>query len=429
MIMTKIDKVNICKGVDFITVKDNRFVTSSISATIILPLDNKTASQNALLLQMLKHSCKEYPDFTALNRRLDELYGANINSVVTKIGDCQMLHLGISFIDDRFSLDKSSISSQCVKLLCSLLFQPDINNNSFDEKAIQLEKRCLIEEIQSEISEKRHYAINRCTQVMMPDEPAGLNRLGPIEQVQNVTAQDLYKTWCNIIKNANITFMLLGPSDPSDIIEFLKNKFADIKDRDVKELPKAIIKEAADKIKEQVDRMPVTQSKLVMGFRSTCAYPSKDVDAMKFMSMLFGGTPSSLLFKNVREKLSLCYYCAARYDRQKGIVLVDSGLEEKNSQLAKEEILRQLDRIKNGDFTDDDIQETRLAILTGMKMINDSQWSMQSWYINQLLDNKLVSPEESAKKIEAVTREDIIRAANMVKLDTIYLLAGQEDVQ
>ena len=171
----------------------------------------------------------------------------------------------------------------------------------------------------------------------------------------------------------------------------------------------------------------VTQSKLVMGFRSTCAYPSKDIDAMKFMTMLFGGTPSSLLFKNVREKLSLCYYCAARYDRQKGIMFVDSGLEEKNSQLAKEEILRQLDRIKNGDFTDDDINETRLAMLTGMKMINDSQWSMQSWYINQLLDNEFVSPEQAAEKIESVTREDIIKAANMVKLDTIYLLAGQED--
>ena len=249
-------------------------------------LNKETASQNALLVQMLKHSCKEYPDFTALNRRLDELYGANINSVVTKIGDCQMLHLGVSFIDDRFSLDGSSISSQCVKLLCSLLFQPDINNNSFDTKALELEKRCLIEEIQSEISEKRHYAINRCTQVMMPDEPAGLNRLGTIEQAQNVTAQDLYKTWCNIIKNANITFMLLGPSDPSDIIDFLKNKFADINDRKVKELPKAIIKEASDRIREQVDRMPVTQSKLVMGFRSTCAYPSKDIDCLLYTSRI-----------------------------------------------------------------------------------------------------------------------------------------------
>ena len=195
-----------------------------------------------------------------------------------------MLHLGVSFIDDRFSLDGSSISSQCVKLLCSLLFQPDINNNSFDTKALELEKRCLIEEIQSEISEKRHYAINRCTQVMMPDEPAGLNRLGTIEQAQNVTAQDLYKTWCNIIKNANITFMLLGPSDPSDIIDFLKNKFADINDRKVKELPKAILKEASDRIREQVDRMPVTQSKLVMGFRSTCAYPSKDIDCLLYTS-------------------------------------------------------------------------------------------------------------------------------------------------
>ena len=169
----------------------------------------------------------------------------------------------------------------------------------------------------------------------------------------------------------------------------------------------------------------IVQCKLVLGLKTKNKDEKINYPAMKVMNALLGGTPQSKLFVNVREKLSLCYYCASRYLKQKRIMLIESGVEEKNIQKAKEQILEQLKDIKLGNFSDTDLENTKLFITQGLGKISDSLSSIGSWYLAQSIEKNIISPEEHIKEISAVTREDVIEAANQIALDTVYILSGK----
>ena len=192
------------------------------------------------------------------------------------------------------------------------------------------------------------------------------------------------------------------------------------------ERPAPQIVPAPAKVKEVAEQLPVQQAKLVLGFRTSIAEPSDEVMAARVMTALFGGTPTSKLFLNVREKLSLCYYCAARYDRQKGVLLVESGIERPNKEKAQAEILRQLDDLKQGKFTDEELAATILSVQNSFRTVSDSQFGLGNWYESQLFDRRFQSPEEAAESAGRVTRDQVIAAAKTVTLDTVYLLEGEE---
>jgi predicted Zn-dependent peptidase len=173
--------------------------------------------------------------------------------------------------------------------------------------------------------------------------------------------------------------------------------------------------------------MQLSQAKLVIGLRTTVLSGSDDVSAMRLCNALLGGTPHSLLFRNVREKLQLCYYCASSYDRLKGILLIDSGLEESSATKAVEEILRQIDAICRGTFTEEDLESARLSVVNQYQTLGDLQSTLTSWYLGQSLDDVLTMPEQAADGVKAVTRDQVIAAAHTIRPELVYLLAGEED--
>ena len=191
-------------------------------------------------------------------------------------------------------------------------------------------------------------------------------------------------------------------------------------------MDKWVLGSAASQVREQVDELDVAQSKLVMGFRTGKLPDAQAVAAMWLMTALFGGTPNSKLFLNVREKLSLCYYCAARFDRLTGLMFVDSGVEKKNRLQAQEEILRQLEEIRQGNFTQEELDATLLQIQNSLRSVSDSLGSLESWYMTQIMDQTHRSPVQEWELLSQITREALIQAAKQVQLDTIYFLTGKE---
>ena len=168
--MSDFVRKQICDGVAFGSITDDRFKIGRLSATLITPLDRKTAAANALLSCVLTRSCKKYPDFTALSKKLDRLYGASLYSSVRQIGDHQAITVSAAGIEDRFALEEESVSSELAQLLCSILFEPNAENGLFSEEDLEQERRQLIESIDAEFNEKRLYAIKRCVEVMCENE-------------------------------------------------------------------------------------------------------------------------------------------------------------------------------------------------------------------------------------------------------------------
>ncbi len=421
--MSEIVREKISDSVSFNFVSDSRFKTSRITASLFLPISAETVSANALAASLITRSCKKYPDFTSLARRLDELYGAALYSSVRKLGEIHALTFTAAGIDDKYALDDMKISAELTELLCCVLFDPNVENGAFIESELSGERRQIIDEIDAEFNDKRLYAVKRCIEVMCENEPFSVNRIGTKEKLSELSGEDVYKAWQNALKSAKVELYMLGDTDPSNALNGFKSAF-DGKRKSVG-LSTAIVK-SADAVKRLTEHQDVTQSKLVMGFRTPYAEPYTDTSAATLMCAVLGGTPSSKLFTNVREKMSLCYYCAARYDPNKGIILIDSGVETENIEKTENAVLEQLKAMQAGDITDEEIDAAKLALRNKYITCLDSLSAMESFYLSQTFNRRTLSPNQTAEEILAVTKEQIVEAANSVSLDTVYVLTGKE---
>ncbi len=417
---------NLIDGVNFISINDDRFKTMRISVNMMLPLKEETVSGNAILPFMLKNSCKKYPSFSKMNKRLAELYGAQVYPAVRKMGDVQVLSLCAVCIDDRYVFNSDCVSEKIIELLCDIIFNPDIVCNNFKEEVFDQEKRQLIETIEAEFNDKRSYARMRCEEIMCKNEPFGINCYGTTKQVEKLELEDVYEAWERVLKTARFEIIMVGNSISNKVCDSLRDAFSKVDRENIVNCKTSVIK-SVKHVTEKTEILDVQQAKLVMGFRTGVSELDEDYLATRLMVSILGGTPHSKLFVNVREKLSLCYYCSASYDKNKGIMFVQSGVEQQNIEKAKNEILAQLDSIKTGDFTLEDIEATKLSLSNSFKSLSDSLSSIESWYLSQTFCDKLMSPEECVEEIYNINKEQIISAANKITLDTVYILKNKEN--
>ena len=279
--MSSINRLNIAEGVYFNSVRDSRFKTMKLSANLFVPLSAETASANALLAGVLSRSCKAYPDFTALSRKLSALYGAELSVSTTKVGENQVISVSASGLDDRYALDGDSIAAELSALLCGVIFEPNVKDDAFVSEEVEQERRQLLDVIDSEYNEKRIYANGRMIEIMCADEVFGVKRYGTAEKIKETTAQSLYLTWQNLLKTAVIEIMYIGDSAPDKAVEVFTETFSKM-NRQPAKLHTEVIREAG-KIKRETEAVDVSQAKLVMGFRAGVAVPEKEITATALM--------------------------------------------------------------------------------------------------------------------------------------------------
>ena len=421
--MNPIIQKELADGVVFNSISDNRFKTMKLLVNIFLPLSEETVSANALLCYVLVRCCKKYPDMFTMSRKLGSLYGAEVNGSVSKMGDMQCMKIDISGLSDKYAINGEKISEQLSKLLCEVLFNPKVENGKFDENDIMQEKRQILDMIDSDFNDKRVYASQRLTEIMCADEVYGIKWCGTKEQIENVTAEQLYGAWQNMLKTAHFEITFVGECNPDIASEIIKNSFKEIKRTPV-DLSTDVVYSVFEEKNVEED-MDVAQSKLEIGFRTACAEPEPEATATRLMSVILGGTASSKLFNNVREKKSLCYYCMSRYYRLKGIMIVESGVENSNIESAKSAILSEIEDMKKGNISDFEINSAKLAVVNSTLGVADTVTGLANWYSSQVMDASVDTPEEAAKKISAVTKEEIVNAAKKLQLDTIYVLKSR----
>lgn len=421
--MRNINRQKLADNVYFNSVRDGRFKTMKISANIIVPLSADSASANAVLAGVLSRSCEKYPDFTALSKKLSSLYGADLTVNVVKAGDRQIIVISASGLDDRYALENESIAQELSMLLCSVIFEPNVKDGAFIESEVEQERRQLLEVIDSEFNDKRIYANSELIRNMCAGEVYGIKRYGTAEQINAVTPESLYITWQELLKTATVEIIYVGDSEPLKAAEVFRDAFAAI-NRVPAGITNTVVR-SADCVKRVSEEMDLSQSKLVMGFRTGIASEDPDCTAASLMCAVLGGTASSKLFCNVREKQSLCYYCSSRFDRHKGIMIVDSGVEGDNIEKAEHGILKEIEDMKNGVISDFEIESAKMAVINAFYSSNDTVSGIESWYAAQLFDGGFKTIEEKSAAINAVTKEDIIKAANKLTLDTIYTLKNR----
>ena len=421
-----LDRIPIGTNAEALFIESDRFNTSNISFNFYLPLKKETIAENALIPFMLTTCGKNYPDFSRLNFTLSKLYGANLFASAEKIGDLQLLKVGISVIDDRFALDGENISEKATELLFDLIFEPKVTDGAFCSEDLEREKRRAIEHIKGEMSDKRLWSKHRLIEEMFKGDSYGCSKCGTVEQVSEVTGESLYKAWQNMLSNAFIRVNVISKSDKNLLGEKLISKFAEINRTEGEISLKSRGTNAISNPNTVTEYMDIAQGKLCMGFTAGVFGGDKETSALTVMCDIFGGGPYSRLFTVVREKMSLCYYCSSTSVKVKGIICVSSGIELKNAQKAQSAILDQLDIMKRGQFTDEEFESSKKSIVDSFSTFSDSQSTLDTWYSIKIADDMAYTPKEAAEFINSVTREDVERVARSVKLHTVYKLLPKE---
>lgn len=414
---------NIAEQVRFVSVETDSFKTGRISVSMALPMDERMAA-NSLLIYLLKRSCKDYPDFSLLNGKLDELYGASLSAGVTKIGESQVLSLSLTCLDDRFALTDESIAEQCAELLAGMIFSPNCKNGSFGQDNLNAEKRLLIQRIEEELNDKRTYAFNKCIEYMCANEAYGKDKYGTVEEIRAVKMADVYSAWKNMLETAVFQITVVGSASDKIAAIFTK-KFEKIERNPVK--PETVFIRRGRRFDRYEETYPVNQGKLVIGFRAGMENSRDNIDAITVMNDIFGMGTYSKLFMNVREKLSLAYYCWSRLIASKGIVLVEGGIDTDKEKKVSAEILSQLSDLRNGK-TDPEVLESSKRSLRERYTLTTPE-SICAWYAAQVLEEEIVTPESKAEGIESVTMEQVCEAAKKLSIDTIFMLKAQEEAE
>ncbi len=414
------------EGVELICVRSEKFKTGIFSVSLAAPLTREHATANALAGDVLYRGSAAYPDIAAISLACDELYGASVGPSVRQRGESQSLCFSASFLDDRYALDGTAVLEPALGLVSELLLHPLTQGGVFREDYVKSEGANLADQIRARVNDKRGWAMFRLLQEMCAGEAYALDKLGDEREAEEMDAGVLWTRYQALVRTARVVFYYGGAAAPERVEEAVRRYFAPLLTQRSVALP-CEVKERAGAVRRVRDHMDVTQGKLAMGFRTggvTMNHP--DYPALLVCNALYGATSTSRLFMEVRERRSLCYYASSAIDRFKGIMAVSSGVEFSKFDEAEGEILRQLEEIKKGAFTQQELAAARRAVSAGLRAGLDSQGRLEDhWTAYALGGGGLVSPEALIAPVEAVTARDVCRAAEGITLDTVYQLCGE----
>jgi len=417
-----INRRKIADGVYFSSITDKRYKKNLISVAFSTQLSEDTATENVIVPVLLTKCNSKLPTYKAFNNKMSRLYASGIGGTAGRQYDLQTISFGAYYLDDIYALSGEKMTGIMTDILIDCLTSPVTENGVFSEKFVELEKKTVIDNIETAINDKRSYAIERAMKTICKGEPASVCSYGTVEKAKLITPDSAYKAYRRMLETMPCEIICTGCSDFEGVAEKFAAAFEKAGRHDIENTTIAL-SPVKTQTEEVTERLTVNQSKLVLGFKSH----SDDDAALVLLQKIFGGTTSSKLFRNVREKMSLCYYCSAARNDLKGIMLVNSGVENENIEKTKEAVIDQLEEIKNGNFTNEDINFAEMAIKNDFKSVADSAGNVSKWYFDCIRKNDIVTPEEKLGRYLGVSKERIIAAAKSMVLDSVYVLTGNEN--
>lgn len=418
--MSDLKRVDLGNNINLTFIKTSKFKTNLVSVYIQRELDREDVTKNALLPSVITSGSNKYPTLREISHKLDSLYGASLLSNAGKRSEKQILEFKILGINDKF-IDED-IFKDMIEFLNEIINNPFIEGKGFKEEYLDLEKQNLRDKIKAAINDKKSYAQNKCVEAMCKDERYSIDENGYEDDIDSITAVDLYNHYKNILKTSPIDIVVEGNFDEDFVAEVIKQNFK-FERGEIIEIPRGEFSKKVDEVKIVEEKMDITQGKLVMGYRANVDYMDND----KYYSLVvgnsvFGGGAHSKLFNNVREKESLCYYVYSSVEKYKSIMFVSSGIEAQNYEKAVKIIKEQLEDLKNGKITDQEISNSKSALINSAKSVTDNIGGMSEFSFAQSLAKTNSTVEDLIKSIDKVTVDDIVNAVKDIELDTVYFL-------
>ena len=422
----------IMPGVYLTCLQTDKFKTGLLSVNLLTRLSRDTASQNALIPSVLRRGTVRWPDMDALAARLDSLYGARLEPVARKMGEIQSIGFWADFVDDAYLPEGESagLLEDVAELMGQVLLSPNTRGGLLLPKYVDSEKEKLLEDIRARINDKIGYSRFRLTELMCAAEDYAVDVLGTEEEAQSIGYVALTRHYKELLATSPVEIFYCGTADSARVERAVTDALATLPrgELDMDLGTDVRMNALEEQVRYFVEDMDVTQGKLAIGYRLGDAMEDPDMAALRVMNTVFGAGASSKLFMNVREKLSLCYFASSGIDLMKGVMVVISGIEAENYDLAREEIARQLKAVQDGQITDEEMDAAKKGLVNDLLSAADSAGSLEAFWLNQNLLGLDYGPEELAALVEDVTRADVVKAAAGIECDAVYFIRpDQED--
>ena len=406
-------------------VKSDKFKSGIYTAELVTALRRGEASLNAVLPKILRRGTSGAPDMDAVAERLDMLYGARIEPLARKIGEKQLVGLAAFFADDAFVPEKGLLE-RVIALTGEMLTSPATSGGRLRADYVEGERDKLIDEIRSVVNDRQQYADMQLLARMCEGEAYAVPVRGTEAEASKISVYSATKRYRELLASAEAELFYCGSAPFERVERASVEALASLPRMVSAELPptQVLLEPKRGEVREFTETLDVAQGKLSVGYRLGEVMLAPNYPALAVMNAVFGGCVTSKLFRNVREKLSLCYYASSRVDKHKGVMLVSSGVEPANYEKAVAAVTEQLEAVRNGDFTEQELESAKRALVNAYRSCDDSLYALESWYVDNARLGLDWTPDDMAALVSLVTKKDVTDACRGVKADAIYFLKG-----
>ena len=419
--------ISVGKGMTLWQCQTEKFKAETLSLSFVLPIDRESAYLTSLLFSVLLRGTKSYPTVSALNKRLDYLFGTELSVRNFYRGDCRILGLSANILGGRYLFDggSESLLQDVLSIMREIFFFPALDENGLlNAHYVESEKELQCDTIRAQKNNPHAYAADRCRSLMYENEPSGTPIYGSEKQVMAVTPEMLTAHWKTLCRLLRPCFFYVGSQGEQTVTDAIERVFGGLSFGENENRECLFVgKPQKRQLRHFEESLPVSQGHLVMGLRTGARVTDGDgFYAMTLCNEILGASPVSKLFVNVREKRSLCYSCSSVYNIYKGALLISCGLENDRKDEAEAEILRQIDAIRRGEISDEEWLAAKKSLENAYRQLEDSPAAIESYYFGRTLFGVKDSLEECRRRFSAVTKEQVVRAAKDILSDTVFFL-------
>lgn len=394
-------------------IETKKFKTNVYALYLTIPLTKENVTYNALIPTVLKRGCEKYNNQLEISKKLEEMYDATFGIGITKVGNNEVLKFYLESLNNNYLPNNEDLSKTSIEMLLNIVMNPYLVNGKFDDDYVEQEKENLKKVIESRKDNKDTYATNRLLEEMFKEEPYGLYKFGNIDEIDNITSEKLYEKYKELIKNSEKYLYIVGD------VENLNIESYNIDEKEItisKEFPVKI----SEKENIEKEQMDVTQGKLVIGLNT----PNNKQEVIALYNTILGKGANSKLFLNVREKEGLAYSAGSTYLKRNNAIIISTGIEVSKYNKAIEVIKNQLKDMEDGNIIEKEMKDAKQFINAGLNLINESSENMIEYRFDKDLYNEEIDIEKYRKEIEEIKKEDIVKVAKQIRIDTIYFLGN-----
>ena len=413
----------LCESVSLSSITTEKFKTGMLSFSVTLKNDKLLSPYALLLTELLQRATESYPKKALLQKKLDELYSASVSIRCLKAGKNRMFSFSAEILDNSYTTDGTDVASEVCGVLYELMLCPLLDENGlFDIESVEQEKRRVVTYLKSAINNPSRYATIRLSEMLRRDDDTLMTLEEMIAAVEECDANTLTEFYRKALTNRPIEVFYIGSLSHGEIKTRVMSCLALHTAKNAQQIEPCCSVYPERTPERREEEMPISQGRLCIGFCSDVLPDSEDYYAMVIFNELFGGSPASKLFMNVRERLSLCYSCASYYNPTTGSIRVNAGISSKNKIVAENAILEEFENIKNGKTSERELVCAKKSVENSYREIYDCPADIMSFYINRKTFGVECTIDECRERFSRVSAKDVIRVANRIKLDAVYFL-------